>query len=458
MIINILIDILIVFCSYKLFQQAAGTLALGKINLISYVYYLCVVQSLLGAILVSLNYDEHYTLNKLVFKNESIHMATYSVYFMMIALPLVMLIVFKLCKFDPQKEYNDFLKKETKALHDNKLFVCIAFISIIQIGFLIILLLKIGYVPIYKMFVHESTFDLAIERQINAGIDVFNISYIKSIVILFGIPIISYITLSYAIANRELKWIIISIIYFFASLVTQTYDFSKSPIVFHFFVYLLIVIYYKGGIKNTIVMIFGSGMACVLLLFYKLFGFQGSFFDIYNGILGRTLFTQFGTLCYHFDLFPNVFDYLSGRSLYPLVLKIVGMQPEEHIRSAKLVMDFYGSNHVYEGTAGVMNSVFIGEAYANWGVYGILLSILWVGIFISLLFILIMKIKKTPATIAFLAIVTKTVGSMSQGGFVDFIYNASLVLIICGFICIIYFDDLYKYLKLKFICSKKIKE
>lgn len=442
MVINILIAAIVIYCSYKMFKNTAGTLSLGKINLISFVYYLCLLQCLCGTILVSIGYDEHYMLDKLIFPTESIKSASFAVYFMMLVLPFVIYVIFKIFKFDSQCEYSGFLSREMEEKSNNIVFICIIIVVVIQIITLIVLLYKIGYIPIIKMFFHDSNFNLSVERQINDQIQVLGISYIKSIVVLFGIPIISYITAAYALANRELKWIILAIICFGMALITKTYDFSKSPVVFHLFVYLLILIYYKGGIKNKIVLIFGGVMLGVLLIFYRIFGYEGSFFDIYNGILGRTLFTQFGTLCCHFDMFPGIFNYLEGKSLYPTILKLIGQDPETHIRSAQLVMDFYGSEHVYEGTAGVMNAVFLGEAYANWGWIGVFGSIIWVGVIIALLFIVIMKIKKTPATLAFLAVMTQMIGSMTQGGFVEFIYSSSILLTVMGFLVIIYLNEI----------------
>ncbi len=444
MIINVLMAVIVIYCSYKMFNNTAGTLSLGKINIISFIYYLCLLQCLCGAILVSLGYDEHYMLDKLIFPTESVKSATFAVYFMMLALPFFIYVIFKIFKFDAQREYSGFLNREIEEKSNNIVFICITIIVVIQIIALIVLLYKIGYIPIIKMFFHDSNFSLSVERQINDQIQVLGIPYIKSIVILFGIPIISYITVAYALANRELKWIILAIICFGMALITKTYDFSKSPLVFHLFVYLLIFIYYKGGIKNKIVLLFGGAMLGILLAFYRIFGYAGSFFDIYNGILGRTLFTQFGTLCCHFDMFPDIFGYLEGKSLYPTVLKFIGQDPDSHIRSAQLVMDFYGSDRVYEGTAGVMNAAFIGEAYANWGWIGVFGSIVWVGVIVALLFIVIMKSKKTPATLAFLAVMTQMIGSMTQGGFVEFVYSSSILLTVIGFIIIIYLKEIIK--------------
>ena len=95
---------------------------------------------------------------------------------------------------------------------------------------------------------------------------------------------------------------------------THLYKFEKSSVVFYFAAFIIMLIYYKGGIKMIYMIISVAFMAVIIVAFYFHTGFSGSLFDIYNGPLGRTLFTQVGTLAYCFDLFPTVFGFLGGRS------------------------------------------------------------------------------------------------------------------------------------------------
>jgi len=144
-------------------------------------------------------------------------------------------------------------------------------------------------------------------------------------------------------------------------------------------VFMLMIIYFRKGVKNVVMIGFGLAMAAILIVMYRATGFDSSLANIYGGITGRTIFTQFGVLAYH--------------------------------------MEYFG-----------------------WA--GVVFSIVWVGLVISMLFYLIVKIKKTPATIAFLAVMTKTMGAMSQGGFFDFIYSFSTIVTILGFLFIIYFSNI----------------
>ncbi len=442
MIITIGSAAITAYLSFRLFRQASGTLSLGKINIISYAYYLCMLQMFLGAVLVNLGYDKHYTLDYLAYRIEAIEDATTAVYLMMIGLPFVMLTIYKVLRFDPAKEYEDFLNRDTVENHNDLLFWLLLAVSLIQCALLGMLILKIGYIPAMKIVFHDSSMNYALERQRIEDISLFGITYIKDLILIFGVPIVSYITFAFAVANREIKWIVLAFVMFIASGITQTYDFSKSPMVFHLFVFMLMVIYFRKGVKNIVMVGFGAAMAAILVIMYRATGFDPSFGDIYGGIIGRTIFTQFGVLAYHMEYFGKIGGFLAGRSLSPSMLRLIGQDPSTHMRSAKVIMEFYGSRSVYDGTAGVMNTYFPGEAYGNFGWAGVVFSIFWVGLVLSFLFFLIMKIKKTPATIAFLAVLTKALGQMLQGGFFDFIYSFSTIVTIVGFLFIIYFSDI----------------
>ena len=127
-------------------------------------------------------------------------------------------------------------------------------------------ILKIGYIPAMKIVFSDSGLNYALERQRIEDIQLFGISYIKNLVIIFGIPIVSYITFAFAWASKEFKWIALALVMFIASGITQTYDFSKSPMVFHLFVFMLIIIYFRKSVKNVVMVGFGLAMAAILIV------------------------------------------------------------------------------------------------------------------------------------------------------------------------------------------------
>lgn len=209
--------------------------------------------------------------------------------------------------------------------------------------------------------------------------------------------------------------------------------------------FYLIYIFHKGGLSFKYVFMMISVSITFLLIFYGVLAHE-VVIDLYNGIIGRTVFTQFGTLCMHFEVFTEYIDFLHGRSLSPSILSIMGMDAGSHVRSGRVVMEMYNPLGVYEGAAGVSNTIFIGEAYANWGIIGIIFSIVWISLILTICFICFMKLKKNSVTVAYFAILTQQLVITLQGGFADYIYNATSVFNILGLIVLYYLPNIFNYI------------
>lgn len=439
--------VIICFCgSTILFGKAAGTLDPGKLNLISYIYYLFMLQTFIGIALISIGLDKHYTLTYLMDREDTLKITFLVIMAVSIALPLCILLFEYLFKAPAKKKYQKFLYKKVEVTDSDSYFTLLAIVSVILILLLLGFLTKIGYIPIIKLFTADENFNFGIERSRISNL-YFIHPYVTNILILQFIPLFSYLSFTFSVLSKKKKWYILTTILFVASLVTKTYKFSKGPLPFHILVYLIIFMYITGRIKKIVMFLFGGSMVVLFMGAYVMTGFQGSFFDIYNGILGRTFFTQVGTLAYSFELFPKYFGFLEGRSIAPTILRILGKNPEEHLRSAKLVMDYYGSEKVYDGTAGVMNSFFVGEAYANYGYLGVVFSVIWVAFCVALIFAVAMKLKKNAVSVTFFAVMLLKIGNITQGGFFDFIYNIDILLTMVLFVGLYYWPFISKWLK-----------
>lgn len=433
-----------VFCCFCLstflFSKAAGTLKPNRLNVISYVYYIFMLQSFLGTSLILLGFDKHYTLNYLTNRLESLQITTLVVMTISIMLPLCIILVQKIFRLNIKEKFSDFIATKIEYQNEEKAFKILIVLSCISLFILCGLLLKIGYIPLVKLIHSPIDFNFSLERGRISNI-YFISPYISNLFVLSGIPLLSYIVFSYALVVRKKCWTFLAMLMFVASIIVKTYKFEKSPVVFHIFVFFLIVLYYNARkIKLTHLILFGVISSLGIIIMYKLTGFKGEFLDIYNGPLGRTLFTEVGTLSYNFDMFPNLFPFLKGRSLSPTILMLLGIDKSMHLRSAKLLMAYYGSEKVYDGGAGVMNSLFAGEAYANFGFLGLFFSVIWVAVYVTLIMWIVLKLRKTPESVVYLAVMTVRVGSMLEGGFVDFIYNFDIIFIttiILGLYCIL---------------------
>ncbi|MCB6203671.1 oligosaccharide repeat unit polymerase [Extibacter muris] len=421
--------ILIVAClffSICLFRKAAGTLNPGKINIVSGVFYLFMLQSFLGISLIMLGLDRHYTLDRLINREAAISKTFIVIMLVAVAFPLCMVIIQKLLKFVPSEEYKRYLVKETEVKNDASAFIVLCIAGAVCILLMLLWFSKIGYIPFFRLLSAPEGFNFSLARQRISSTYLWH-PYVSNILVLAAIPLLSYCAFAYFLVKRDKKWGILFFLLLGSSILTKTYDFAKSPVVYYLAVFLVIYIYYKGKIRLFHMMLVGVGMSALLVFMYWMTGFKGTLLDIYNGPIGRTLFSQLGALLCVFDAFPSIFNFIGGRSLSGPLLPIIGLSQDMHLRSGRLMMDFYGSEGVYDGTAGVLNSFFVGEAYANYGMCGILFAIIWISLLITVLFKVIIKLKKTPVMIAFMATMTLKIAATTQSGFFDFIFSVDWI-------------------------------
>jgi hypothetical protein len=81
---------------------------------------------------------------------------------------------------------------------------------------------------------------------------------------------------------------------------------------------------------------------------------------------------------------------------------------------------------VADGTAGVINSLFIGEAWANFGLTGVLIAPIYVGFLIGFFYGLLIRLPKTPLLIAIF--VHFSYKSSVTGGINNYLYEAGILL------------------------------
>ncbi|MFR1707586.1 MAG: O-antigen polymerase [Clostridium sp.] len=435
MALKILIVALGLTLSTYLFKKAAGTLSIRKLNLISYTFYLFILQTYIGTSLVFLGDREHYTINYIL-NNNTIPRTFFYVLLTAMLFPLIIVMLYKIFKIDMDDIYNNYLSDKTRTDNEQIVFYIVLGISSISIILMIMLFAKIGYVPLLKMVFAEPGFNFKTARINISNVTIIH-QYVKNILVLSLIPVFSYISFVYAYTTKKLRWILLFITLLICSVFTKTYNFAKTPVIFYLFTFVIIYIMLNNGIKRKYLYIIIGFLGGLILVFYKVMGYVLEF-SIHTGPISRVIFTQAGTLMYHFDFFPGHFPFLMGRSLASTILKVIGSNLTP-LRSAKLIMAFYGSRSVYEGTAGVMNSLFIGEAYANFGTIGVILSIIYVAVLFGVIYYLFTKkFRKTALNVALFGILTSELASITQGGFFDFVYNANILVIILLFIFISY--------------------
>lgn len=435
----IFISCIVFFVSMKLFKIASGgSLNIKKINMISFVFYNLIIFSFIGSILFALNLDNHYLACKIAYSDTRTK-GWSIVQLVMILFPLNIIFINVLFNFNSKVIFQGYLEKETKCIFSTKdsyIFWPLLFLSILSVVSILYTFYCIGFsnLPFIKMISGASSYELAksridVSRYFNGNI------YIKNIFALGLTPIWSFIAYVYYKITDSNQWKRLFILLFVSSISINIYNLEKAPVIIYLFTFYVIRIYMGEEIRNKqIFFIFVLGVMSIVLMYVFIAKIPiNQILSFRSGPLNRMFLGQIVGLFLHFDIFPKRFAFLKGASFPKMISeKLLGLQ---HIRSARLVMEIVNPSGVEENVAGVINTLFVAEAYANFGTKGIFISIICVSLIMDLFFILFMKLPKNPINIAMLSYFTISFTMILHGGFVDYIYNPfNILLVILMFI------------------------
>jgi hypothetical protein len=200
--------------------------------------------------------------------------------------------------------------------------------------------------------------------------------------------------------------------------------------------FLFLFVLAKGAIKKRVLVTSALGVIGLLVVMYIFVGGVSDpsvLFSYNSGIVGRILLSQSAGTYLSFDLFPDSVTHLGFSSVSNLLSSLAGWEHGE--RSARILMETYRPDRVAEGTVGVINSLFIAEAWANFNLRGVLLAPFYVGLVIQLLFLFFLRMPKTPLILGPFAYFSYK--SSVTGGFNDYFYNGGNLMLLIIFTTII---------------------
>lgn len=426
LIYTIPISMFTLFLSFFLFRRAAGSLNILKPNMISYIfYYNLILQTFLASILVILKVDNHYAIA--VVSDESRFYGWLAVNYMMITMPIGMLLAKMLFS------KNTTMKQRLTAYTSDDInidfigyrplkysvwvFTIISSLACMYVFF------TIGYFPFLKIF--DVSALIASELRITSAREFSGNVYVKNFLALSMMPVLSYMWFFYYTRRKNALDLIVFIITFVVSLSILYYDFSKTPMLAYILSFIFVYYYGKGKVNKKVALSGFSIVLSLIVVLYKFSGLEGNAFSSYNtGPIGRVILGQATGLYMMLDIFPNNYSFIGFSSISELLSKFFDFDFID--RAGRIAMTVFNPKGVEAGTAGVMNSIFLAEAWANFGIIGILLSPIWVGFIIQTLYIYFLKSPKTPLHLAFF--VSFSLGGAVTGGFNDYIYNPSVLL------------------------------
>ena len=413
--------------------------------MISYIfYYNLILQTVIASVLVVSKVDDHYAISRV--SDDARFWGWSAVSYMMLTMPLGMLLARFV--FSRNNSVKSLLFEYTKSKIDLKflggksLKYTVWLFTVISVLACLYTFYTIGYFPFYKIF--KVSFSYANELRITASRDFGGNIYVRNFFALTMMPVLSYVWCFYYIRTRSVLDLIVFMGSFIFSLSILYYDFSKAPMLSYLLSFIFVYFYAFGRVNKKLGFMAVTTVVIILSLMYSFIGLTLSGLLSHNtGPIGRILLGQSAGLYFMFDIFPLEHSFLGFSSFSQLLSNVFGFEYID--RAARITMTSFNPTGVAEGTAGVMNSIYLAEAWANFGLLGVLLSPLWVGFVIQCLYLFFLKSNKNPLYLAFF--VAFSSGGGITGGINEYIYNPGLIIILMFFLAVVFTSKFLNGLK-----------
>lgn len=446
----VLISILIIKVSSYLFKKSCETIKINQINMISYIFWVdFLLYSYIGSVIILIFSDLPFNtvIDSITGGKKTKFIVWISVSYTLIAFPLGMILSNFFFKFKSSQLTNYNSKELVNLISKKDSYIKLPLYLLTFLCFLVVahVFISIGTIPILKIFSFSSEEEVL---QLRTSIDSNfpgNV-YLKNIIGLHLLPILSYVAFAYYYKSKSFYDLIWFIILLTLTVFMLSYNVAKSPLARYFLGYIFFIVYYKGAIPTKKLLRYGTFVLIFLSMFFivagKKVGFSDLFFSYNSGITGRVIVSQISSLYKHFEIFPDSHPHIGIGSTSNL---LAFGEPSK--RSARIVLETVSPGWVDKGMGGVFNTLFIGEAFANFGIYGIIFMPLYIGFLIKSFHTILLKLPKTP--LFFGILIFFSYKSNLTGGVNEYIYNPIVIVLFVIIIFSLVFSKMLRAIKIK---------
>lgn len=425
MMFRVLVSVVLAVVVTLLFKRLAGSLSIRRLNLVSVTYYVYIIMVYAGAAFAYCGFvDGHYLIKRLT--QSDIDMMFAAVVFAGFGLGVIFFLIESFANdgkwsnaFDSFYDSDAFL-----GIEDSTLFAYVVICSCLGLFSTVYSFSSLGSIPVIDAI--TGNIQNAANARWAASHAFPGVVYVRNIGMLMLVPLSNFMSFACWRITKSAHWCALFALTGVLTLFALTWNLEKSPIAMHA-IYLFVLaclIDFRPSSLQTI-LIFCCAGALVLIGYTLTSGSIGSI-SLETGPISRLITTPAGALGMHFRCFPGYHDYLGGASLQGYWSFVFDLE-ETGLRSGAVVMQYANPAGVASNEAGVMNAFFIGEAYANWGVLGIVVSVIAVGLVIGVLHNYIIRRSKTFFSVMAYCVLVKFHVTTMMGGIVDYMSIASLL-------------------------------
>lgn len=416
----LIVSLIVLIISFKLFSAAAGTLSPLKLNTISYVFYVQIVaMTFVGSILVACNaVDYHYLIIHL--SNKTKIYAWLGVLYSMIAMPIAMILLNHAFRIKIKSKFQNYVSKPIEFDYSNKLSITVLTIfTMISVAVLSYTFINSESIPILTLLRGQK--ELAAIQRVETRSLFGGIEYIRNLLGYLMMPIIAYYAAIFALEKRKLIYWIFFIANFLMASLLLSYDIQKAPLVFFFIGFLILYTLMRGGVTKKRFITYGIIALVLISGAYSVTSDKNmisQLTDFGSALWGRIFISEYAGYALSLEYFPDIITQPTWYIGLPsFVLSFFDLP---NVESARLLMMKINPEGVASGEANLISSFYMGEAWANYGWIGFLLSPFIVGFVVQSVHLFLLRHKKEPLIMAFYSYLT--VRWLLSSGFVYFLY------------------------------------
>jgi len=408
-----MLDVLILFLalvifviSLFLYKSIAGKLFLPSFTSFFYFYY--IIFAFIGSFLFVSKLCFPYLEDIFSVNNEVLLEQFFLVGGGLIVIGVVMFMVQKILRFSPRKEIESYFSKPLEKIVSPREsfflpFFCISlFLGLILVGFILLPAIRQGFsLPVFSAFSSQVEY---VKGRIMLVDILENRHWLIAGTMLLKLS--TYISFIYAYLKKTWKWKILFVSFFILSLLIVLIPGTKIRIIF-FFAELILIKFFldfqkwvalRRSIRKLYFKYIALGLVIIVPLLFILFGlFTEKPFWVTKTILKRVFLSQIEGLYHILNLYPERLDFLYGRGF----ANPGGILSYEPIFVGEQIAEYLVPGAVEAKTFLGMNTIFSGDAYANFGWLGTILSIIIAGTIIQTMNILFIKyFKKNAITLS----------------------------------------------------------
>lgn len=436
----LIISLLVLGVSFYLFKKASGSMAITRINIISNIFYRDLfVLSFIGSVLIVYYLDDNFVLN--LIGNDYVRLYGWlAVLYTMVMMPIGMILVTKLFKIKSMEGlFKRYLNSPCEESNDIRL--PLYFLTLVSLVATIYTYSQLEYIPLMGFLKEDMPLWLAQQRAIASFSMEGRMSHIREILGIALTPVLCYTAYVYWRMTKKPRDLLWFLTLFVTTMLILTYNLAKAPVLCFFLGFLLLRVLMTGRIKKRdvfVAFVLVTVLSGVMYFYIVGEGNIDSLLLTHNlGIAGRILTGEIGGLFASLYIYPDVHPFIGFRSILPKILN-----PEPIQLSYRTLIEIFLPQGVRLGTSGSMNSLFIADAWADFGLIGLMLAPFLAGVLVQTLNVLLLKTKKIPLILGIFSYLS--FGLPTMGTFSDFILNRRLLGLFLVLFLAIYFPSKLK--------------